>query len=550
MRLRSFLFVLFVATMALSACGEKSDQSAHFSDSGLIPEAYIPGDVGVISSYSSRDDGQYSAIQAVERDLGDADRVSETASDTLDGQFGTVGLDYERDLKPAFGDQFRMIYALRPDGETGDTFTVVTLQDADQMKNVLDTLVEAEHLSIKKLSKVDAYTDSEASMYLTIYEDLLFMTNTPENLVGMVDQDEDGSLWGKDEYRDSLDDLGSNYVFYGILFPSLYVGDVSLPGGFSVSDIPSVIDRQIFVVRAEDGGFRFDAWVNANEGEAEDNGVSFAAVPKAEPYLFEEVPAAGMMGYFESYGLQQTFAQADALGDDTSTLDGLRELVRAYFGMDFDEDILTFLDKGYAVALHQNGEAAIPGITIYVDISSDAESAEEFVNKLDGQISGLLLVFEAALPGAVMKDTVLWGDETFSRLQIDLSTWPQTGESTLPSALTSGVIQLVYGVEEDRLVLSTATDWDAEVDSVAESELYQKLNQKLDGVEEGLILLDARGIADFAGTLRALREQLNLQVSEQALQLEDVLEGFLGAVAKSKTETYDSHFGGFLMLAD
>ena len=52
-----------------------------------------------------------------------------------------------------------------------------------------------------------------------------------------------------------------------------------------------------------------------------------------------------------------------------------------------------------------------------------------------------------------------------------------------------------------------------------------------------MILLDARGIADFAGTLRALREQLNLQVSEQALQLEDVLEGFLGAVAKSKTET-------------
>ncbi len=559
--LRHFLGTLFIGALALSACGTKVDESAYSSDLGFVPEAHLPADVGVVSSYSSRDDEQYSAIQALERDLGDEDRVSETAAETLDAQFGTVGLDFERDLQPAFGDRFRMVYALRPDvgdGEEGDTFTVVTLLDPEQMEKVLKTLATAEQLSIKKLSEVEAYVDSEASIYITIFEDLLFMTNSPENLVGMVGQEKDSSLWEEDEYQDTLSELGSGYVFYGILYPALYVGDVSLPGGFSVSDIPSIIEKQIFVVRAEEKGFRFDAWVKANEDDAKSSGISFDAVPKSEPYLFEEVPAEGLMAYFESYGLQQTFAQADALGDDTSTLDGLREMVRSYFGMDFDEDILTFLDKGYAVVLHQNGEAAIPGMTIFVDVSSNVDSAKEFVNKLDGQLSGLLLVFEQALPGAVTKDTVAWGEETFGRVQIDLSTLPQSSESPLPTALTSSVVRLIYGVEGDRLILSTAGGWDVEGEMVSESELYLRLNEKLTGegatqtaeVQEGLILVDAKGVAGFAGTLRALREQLNLQVSEEALQLEDFLEGFFGALAKSKTEAYESHFSGFLMLAD
>ena len=511
----------------------------------MVPEAYIPADVGVISSYSSREDGQYAAITALERDLGDEDRISETATETLDAQFGTVGLDFERDLQPAFGDRFRMVYALRPDvgDEEGDTFTVVTLLDPEQMEKVLETLVDAEQLSIKKLSEVEAYVDSEASIYITIFEDLLFMTNSPENLLGMVGQEKDGSLWEEDEYQDMLSELGSDYVFYGILYPALYVGEVSLPGGFSVSDIPSIIEKQVFVVRAEEKGFRFDAWVKANKDDAKDNGISFDAVPKSEPYLFQEVPSEGLMAYFESYGLQQTFAQADALGGDTSTLDGLREAVRAYFGMDFDEEILTFLDKGYALVLHQNGEAAIPGITIFVDVSSNVDSAKEFVNKLDGQLSGLLLVFEQALPGAVSKDTVTWGEETFGRVKIDLSTLPQSSESPLPGALTSSAIQIVYGVEGDGVVLYTDVDWEADGETVAESELYQKLNEKLvgggaaqttaDAVAEGLILVDAKGVAVFAGTLRALREQLSLQVSEEAFQFE-TLEGFLGLRPRAK----------------
>lgn len=550
MNRRRTLFLAFLSlTLLLSACGSEANQEAHFSDSGLIPEEYLPSDLGMVVSYSTRDAEQFAALQALEGTLGDEDRVSRTASETLDSELGNVGLDFERDLKPAFGEQFRMVYGLRPTETDPENFAVVTLEDPAKMKEVLQTLVDAEQLTYKKLSEVDAYTKEDSQIYLAIYEDLLFMASNGENLVAMTDQDEDESLWANDMYQETLEEVGSAYMLFGVMYPSLYSGDVSLPAGFSVSDIPAIVDKQVVVVSAEAEGLRFDAWVNANKDQAKEAGISFDIVPKSEPYLFEEVPADGLMAYFESYGLAQTFTQAEALGDDTASLEQLETFTQNYFGMDF-ADLMSFMDKGYAIAIHQNEESIMPGITIYIDASSNAEEAEAFVNKLDGQLSGLLLLAEQVLPGAITKDTTTWGEDTFSRIKFDLSSLPQSEEAPLPDSITGSSIELVYGFQNDRVVISTATSWDSEGEAVKESALYKDLSAQIAEENEGLILVDAQGISEFVGMVQNLQEQLGAASSEDVASARDFLEGFLGAIAQSKTDKYESHFGGFLMLAD
>lgn len=541
---------LLISSVLLASCGG-ADIGPHASNSGLIPEVYIPNDVGMLASYSSRDDEQFAAIQAIEKTLGQTDSISSTASGALDTQFGAVGLDFERDLKPAFGDQFRMVNAVRPGiDETPENFTIVTLENPDQMKSVLQTLVDAKQMTYKKLSDIDVYVDEESKNYVTINEDLLFVATTPENLVGMVEQNEDESLWGSDAYQKTVEDLGSNYVFYGVLYPALYTSDVSLLSGFSVSDVPSVVDQQVVVVRAAENGFTFSAWMNANEDKAKEAGIAFDSVPRSEAYLFKEIPSAGLMAYFESYGLQQTLEQADKLGDDTSTLESLREMARTYFGMDLDADILSFLDKGYSIVLQKNGEGVMPGITIYVDVSSNVDGAQSFMDKLDGQLTGLLMALQTTLPGVVTKDTVTWAGETFNRISVDLSAVPQAVESPLPAAVTASTIQLVYGVKGERLFISTAADWKTDATNISDSDLYKKLSAKTSDVSEGLILVDAKGVADFVAALRALREQMGLEVSEEAITIENLLQGFLGGIAMSETKAYESRFEGFLMLAE
>lgn len=548
-RRRTLSLAFLSLTLLLSACGSEANQEAHFSDSGLIPEAYLPDDLGMVVSYSTRDAEQFAALQALEGTLGDEDRVSRTASETLDSELGNVGLDFERDLKPAFGEQFRMVYGLRPTETDPENFAVITLEDPAKMKEVFETLVTAEQLSYKKLSEVDAYTKEDSQIYLAIYEDLLFMATSGENLVAMTDQDEDESLWANDMYQETLEEVGSSYMLFGVMYPSLYSGDVSLPAGFSVSDIPAIVDKQVVVVSAETEGLRFDAWVNANKDQAKEAGISFDIVPKSEPYLFEEVPADGLMAYFESYGLAQTFTQAEALGDDTASLEQLETFTQQYFGADF-EDLMSFLDKGYVIAIHQNEESIMPGITIYIDASSNTEEAESFVDKLDGQLSGLLLLAEQVLPGAITKDTTEWGSGEVSRIKFDLSSLPQSEEAPLPGSITESSIELVYGFQNDRVVISTATSWDSEGETVEESALYKNLSAQIAEENEGLILLDAQGISEFVGALQNLQEQLGAASSEDVASARDFLEGFLGAIAQSKTGKYESHFGGFLMLAD
>lgn len=548
---RFVLFGALLSGLVLTSCGGDADLGAHVSGDGLIPEAYLPADLGMVLSYSLKEDEQFAAVQGLEKKLGDEGRLSRLVADSFNSQFSKAGLDYEKDLMSAFGEQFRWVYGARPQDEGATVFSVTTLEDPEQMASVFDTLSDAGSFEKKTLSDREVYQNPDENFYATIQDDLLLFSDTPENLVTMADMNAADSLWESEHYKKAMDEVGQDFVFYGLLFPELYNDTVDLSGGLSVSNIPSAIERQTVVVRAEEEGLRFDLKMLADKDKAKEAGLSFDAVPKEDPYLLEEIPSEGLMAYFESYGLQQTMQQADKFGDDTATLDTLREGFRNFFGMDFDEEFLSWFDQGYVLAVHQNGSGLLPGITIYVDDTSDEEHAKELADKIDGQISGVMAVFEEAIPGAVTKETVQIQGQDFTKLSLDLSRLPRTEESPLPSLVTGSDIEILYGVLEGRFLLTTAPIWEEEdFETVSESTLYAQLKDKIDSANQGLILMDASELARFAGNLRALREQLGLEVSDSALQLEDFLDGFVGVIAQSKTEAYSSSFSGYLMLAD
>lgn len=536
-------------SFTFSACAGDADFEAQFSNEGLKPEAYIPGDVGMVLSYTLRDENQRQALGALQDKMGGND-LSETFAETFNDRFSEAGLDYEKDLMPAFGESFRWVYAARPIDEETEIFSVTTLENPDQIIEAFDLLAEAGSLEKKILSERDVYVSEKDQFYVTIFDDLLFMASDPANLVTMVDQSEEDSLWAQESYQEALVGFGEEFILYGILFPEHYSENVSLMSGLSIANVPAVIDYQSLVLRADTVGLRFEIDVHADKERAKEVGFSFDAVPRSEPYLYEEVPSEKLMAYLESYGLKQTLSEASKFEDGEDPLEQLRTSFRNYFGMDFDEEFMSFFDKAYALALHENVESLIPGVSILIDVSSDKNSAEALVNKLDGQLSGLIAIFAQSLPNAVVKDTVNIKGVSFDRVVLDLSSIPRTEDSPIPSIITTVPIQLIYGLYENRLLLSTASIWEEELDSIAESTLYKDLNAQMEGADQGLILLDADGLSSFVGTLRSLREQLSLEVSDQTLKMEAFLGNFYGAIARSQTDAYSSQFTGYLMLAE
>ena len=485
----------------------------------------------------------------LEDKLGEVGKFSELFASQLDSQYGGEVITYEDDILPALGDRFRVVFGSRPATEDVDAFTVVTLADPDKMADVFEVLVDQELIESKKLSSNDAYVNEENEFYAAIHEDLLFVANRPEGLVEMLDLKAEDSLWESETFQDIMQNVGSDYVFFGGLFPGLMGDELNLPAGFGVSDIPDVIIQQSIVVRAEESGLRFDAYMLADKDAAKGADISFDIVPKEKAYLIEEVPADGLMAYLESYGLQQTFTQADALGDSAAGLDEVNALIQNYFGMDFEEEILSFMDKGFVVALHQNGDGVIPGFSILFDVSSDPDNAEAFVAKLDGQISGLQIIFDQSLPGAIQRSSVEVMGEKLQFIELDLEAIPQEASGPLPASVTSSQIQLLYGVIGDRMLISTASVWEnAEGEMIADSDLYQSLKDELGDVDQGLALVDPKGIAEFLDNITALREQLGLANSDEIESFEELLSGFKGLIAASKTEACESHFAGYLMI--
>lgn len=144
-KITPLILVGLVLILSLSGCGRSKEFGMHASDQGYMPEAFVPADAGLVISYSLRDADQFEAVRAIEASLGDDGRVERTFSEGLASQFGDSDLSYEEDLLPAFGEQYRVVFASRTveggDGQT-EVFSITTLEDPAKLEDVLKGLVD------------------------------------------------------------------------------------------------------------------------------------------------------------------------------------------------------------------------------------------------------------------------------------------------------------------------------------------------------------------------------------------------------------------------
>lgn len=507
-----------------------------------MPEKYLPANPSLVFSYSLMDEDQNEALTALMEKVGDKNRASETVSEALGGDLG-------QELAPAFGEKFRYVYENVKTGDATAVYTVVTLENPDKMKAALDTLASEGRIQKKTFNDYSAYVGERDGFYARVNEDLLFIASSADGLSAMVNMKEEDSLWEDESYQNSIDSIGGDHVFYALIYPQNLGDAINIPGAAAFSGLASVLDREGVVLRAGADGLKIEGFAGADKKKAQAAGITLDQVAKGEAYLLDEVPSEDLMFYVESYGLQQSVTQTSGINES----EGFKKFsttLQNYLGMSFENQILAFMDKGYAVAVSANGAALFPGLSILVDVSSDEENAEIFITKIDAQISGFMAVLSAALPGAVAKEKTAISGKEFDSLVIDFSKIPRTGAGPLPSVLTAQPIRLSYGIANKRLLITTAGIWSSdEFVSVKDSDLYSKLAPKLEDADQGLVLVNLEKIGSFAGMLRALREQLGLEVNPN-FDLQKALDGFYGMVLSSKSKAYDSRIEGFLELSE
>lgn len=535
--------------LLLVSCGSGGNFNEHVSAGGLMPEKFLPAKASMVLSYSLMDDKQNDLVTTLMEKVEDKNQASKTVSQNLGSSLDKFNLDYEKDLAPAFGDRFRMVYETAPgaataSGEVTNAYTIITLADPVKLKSTMDFLVSTGKLEKKSFNDYDAYVSEVDQFYSTINQDLFFISDSADGLITMRGMTEDASLWASDTYQASLKNVGSNHVFYVLLYPENVQGQVS---NLLTASMASVLNEEGIVLRAQKEGLKVEGFATADQEKAKAAELKFDNAPKKKAYLLSEVPSENLMVYAESYGFQQSLTAGKLT--ESEGFKNFSGTIQSYLGMNLETEILSFMDKGFVISANKNGEAVLPGISILFDISSDTDNAKTFITKIDAQISGFMTILTAALPGAVTKDKVEINGVSFDSLMIDLSKIPRTGTTPLPSVLTASPIQLSYGILGDKLLITTSSTWmDKKFTPVKDSDLYKELSPKLEKSEEGLLLVNLQEIGSFAKILMSLREQMGLP-ADSSFDLQKALDGFYALIASSETKSYEAKMEGFLELS-
>jgi len=104
--------------------------------------------------------------------------------------------------------------------------------------------------------------------------------------------------------------------------------------------------------------------------------------------LTDEIFTKDMVAYFEGMDLAQVL-RTRLSEEDYGDYEGFKDSFKSATDLDFEGDVLKFLNRGYALGLYDNG-SILPGILLIADASSKPDAAKKVVESLNNQVISIV----------------------------------------------------------------------------------------------------------------------------------------------------------------
>jgi len=482
--------IFLIAILFLTGCGSQF-QAYNSSEEGVLIEQLLPKNTTMVVSINTSDPGQREAFK----------EFSGGEDGEIFQQMGNV---------PAIlgEDGFRLVMAYLDDGESFTAVTVTDIEAAEEWMQSEGTLLN--------LGDFDSYvTESDGQEhYMALLSDVVVVTSSSTALLnakGQLKAEDSENLLANEQYMELVSKLSKPYV--GHLYID-FSGDSAKEGMQGIWALGGrLMDSEIFSLTFEGDGLALNGFAMGDL----DQDLGFSDVSGKGMYLSDFVPAEGLLFYEESGGIQGLFEMWFA------DVPNVEDTVTQYLGMDLSDEILPFLDKNYAIALHEGG------VSFVVDVSSSADDADELIDRLDMQVNSLVTVMQYDAGGAESLSKDDEGD--FHVLSADLEALGFFGSGgyfgEIPGMDFSDM-KLIYGVtEDDLLVISTNEDW---LSFDEDAGRLGGMASELAGYDQTVFYFDIEGLLDTFGVFLA--------------DFEPYLEKFSGAVFGTKAKKYELEMRG------
>lgn len=529
------LFFVLSISLLLISCGGGSNLDASeilpADAEGRMLEEFAPEGSNFVMVYSMQDEDQRTRTEAfVDRfSFGDSGSFYD---DLLAEAFPGEDLVFEEDIRPMFGDDYRMLAAANLDfsedprnahgvielyGEDEPSMVIaMTLSDVDKAYDLFEAFAKKEEWLKGNFEGKPILANAESGTQMMIVDSFMLVANSQEEIKDALDRYNSDmlSLADNDEYLEAFSEFEEPQMF------TLYINMAGEAVGPSVTafGFQSGVDfYQIYGARAEEDGFSLNGLARFDKDMLKDMDISFKDFKGNGAYLSDKLKTVGgFMMYSESYNIAQGL-KAGPLLEDPSLSDGFE----AFFGSTLEEGLLSWLDRGFAMAAY-SGDSLFPGVTFVIDANSNVDAAKEFYFKLDGQLAGVTAMAQAQ---GIQVEKRSEGDLTI--LSIDLNALPDMDlmMAMLPEGFELPRIDISYGLTVDGyFVLSVAKEFYEKYTAQSGDNLsYDAAMDMLGDTDGGVTYIGFDPINQYLGFLRNFVGQI-YEAQAKAISIE-VIDG-------------------------
>jgi hypothetical protein len=536
MRFPLLMAVFLTGIVFLSGCQQNAAVGRFVSDQGVSIEALLPADLLMLGKIGSRDLEQLENLRQLNSYFPNDPMgmlIEEFNQGVSEGAgLQELGLDYQRDLLPLLKENSELYLALAPALEKEPAsirlIMVLTIADKAALDRLLATQLQRGAISKKTHLGMDYYVtgdedagtgdrsaggdgtvDSADRAFLARIADVFVIANDElllkEAIASGVEKTLEGSslLVNNPVYRRALEDYRPSLFFlYGDFRLLLdFLNRAEIDGQPLAPELESLnwqtsgleaIAAETISLRAEKEGLRMMIRVWAGDGQ--DLREQAGKIEKS--YLFEKLPAVAPFFYSEGYNFGQSYQQFMELAvQDDELRQGMDEMEQALagLGLDFQRDILTFLDRGYAFVLEDN-DSVFPALGFYLDTTGNVAGAEKVFALLNGAVEELWTDVKAENPELTM---LLKHEELdpgrLWRFTLNPDLLLSGQDPALVKKLSGQKIEFYYGILSDQTAVLALKpglpESFARPPRVADSEEFRRALKYLNGAENGITYL-------------------------------------------------------------
>jgi len=409
--------LFIVLTFTFTGCGapDKAELSTSSkSKSGIALEDFLPQDTLMSFSINTQNQSQrenfFKFLSYFPKE--DISKLMEQGITEINNELADSGLSYKEDFQPIISNNFIAIIGLSGnlDQDDPDIYLAFTIADLEKANIVLDLIAEDPNVQTGDLWGYKIIDDETEDMFIALYKDTILVTNIKENRDEAVKRMKDNqeSLLSNENYKQTLKsietpNLGIGYLNIDQLFTSIQDLESTDKTKETTPDenFLNTLLAETFVLIAKEEGLQMSIHVAFNDKKSKFN---LADLPYENPYMYKELPGDKLMMYAEAYSLKKMIElQVDMLlttESDKKDWEDMKKMFKKTVGLNLEQDVLSWMDRGYAISLQRNG-SVMPGISIYIDAKSNPKGAKKVVDLID---TSMLQGLEMMKANATKKD--------------------------------------------------------------------------------------------------------------------------------------------------